>query len=84
MRDVVTNHIVNKEHRKPYAYDRKYEIHPVVLAGSNLYSKQFLNDAYQGVKHICCQSSKYADKEGKDKDEFLVREVLLPPGEDII
>jgi hypothetical protein len=84
MRDVVSYNVVDKEHSNPDAYYRKYEVHPVILIGTNLYSKKFLNDMYQRVEHISCEGSKDAYKEGQDKDESLVRKVLLPPGEDVI
>ena len=84
MRDIISNHIMHKQHSNPYAYDRKYQVHPVVLVCSYLNGKQVLYYMYQRVKHISCKGSKDAYKEGKDKDEFLVRKVLLPPGEDTI
>lgn len=84
MRDVVSYNVVDKEHSNPDAYDRKNEVHPVVLVCSYLDGKQILYYVYQRVKHKSCKGSKYAYKEGKDKDEFLVREMFLPPGEDTI
>ena len=84
MRDIVSNHIMHKQHSDKYTYYRKYKVHPVILIGTNLYSKKFLNDMYQRVEHKSCEGSKDAYKEGQDKDESLVRKVLLPPSEDVI
>ena len=84
MRDIVSNHIMHKQHSDEYTYYWKYKVHPVILIGTNLYSKKFLNDMYQRVEHKSCEGSKDAYKEGKDKDEFLVREMFLPPSKDII
>ena len=49
MRDIVSNHIMHKQHGDKNTYDWKYKVHPVILIGTNLYSKKFLNDMYQRV-----------------------------------
>ena len=84
MRDIVSNHIMYKQHSNEYTYDWKYEVQPVVLIGTNLDSKKILNDVYQRVEYESGKGCKDAYKEGQDKDKSLVRKVLLPPSEDTI